>query len=219
MTGLTLRPFGLSQESIQVAAFPGELMLRLLKMLVLPLVAGSMVAGKPYYLYLISSAPQLDPGRDVKQRRLPFTPGTHSTMQCLPEDSGLIVIAQLQNASFAIISSYIMLQLYCSLVCRSLLLEERLLFLTQPLQRLKLREIAGVCALRGSTASVAKVARYTLCYYAATTITAVILGILLVNIIQPGRGDSLGKEGSSGCGGQVTEASPGTSPSRQPQKL
>ena len=56
-----------------------------------------------------------------------------------------------------------------------------------------------MCALRGSTASVAKVARYTLCYYAATTITAVILGILLVNIIQPGRGNSLGDAGSVGC--------------------
>ena len=64
---------------------------------------------------------------------------------------------------------------------------------------------AGVCALRGSTSSVAKVARYTICYYAATTITAVLLGIILVNVIQPGRGNSLGKEGSVECGGQFSE--------------
>ena len=35
----------LSPEQIDVLGFLGELMLRLLKMLVLPLVAGSMVAG------------------------------------------------------------------------------------------------------------------------------------------------------------------------------
>lgn len=32
---------------VQAVGFPGEIMLRLLKMLVLPLVAGSMIAGKP----------------------------------------------------------------------------------------------------------------------------------------------------------------------------
>lgn len=65
--------------------------------------------------------------------------------------------------------------------------------------------VAGVCALRGSTSSVAKIARYTICYYAMTTVTAVIMGIVLVNIIQPGRGEVLGKEGSSDCGVQLTE--------------
>lgn len=48
--GLCLRPLDLSPEAVQVASFPGEIMLRLLKMLVLPLVAGSMVAGKPTFL-------------------------------------------------------------------------------------------------------------------------------------------------------------------------
>lgn len=59
--------------------------------------------------------------------------------------------------------------------------------------------------MRGSTSSVAKVARYTICYYAATTITAVLLGIILVNVIKPGRGNSLGEEGSGECGRQFSE--------------
>lgn len=46
--GLCLRPLHLSPDAIQVAAFPGEIMLRLLKMLVLPLIAGSMVAGRGF---------------------------------------------------------------------------------------------------------------------------------------------------------------------------
>ena len=44
--GLGLRPAHLSADSIEVLGLPGEIMLRLLKMLVLPLVAGSMVAGQ-----------------------------------------------------------------------------------------------------------------------------------------------------------------------------
>ena len=44
--GLGLRPANLSADSIEVLGLPGEIMLRLLKMLVLPLVAGSMVAGQ-----------------------------------------------------------------------------------------------------------------------------------------------------------------------------
>ena len=40
----------LSPEQIDLLGFAGELMLRLLKMLVLPLVAGSMVAGEPSLL-------------------------------------------------------------------------------------------------------------------------------------------------------------------------
>lgn len=43
----------------------------------------------------------------------------------------------------------------------------------------------------------AKVARCTLLYYGASTAAAVVLGILLVNVIQPGRGEPL-------AGGAVT---------------
>ena len=45
VSGVLLRMAALSPEQIDVLGFLGELMLRLLKMLVLPLVAGSMVAG------------------------------------------------------------------------------------------------------------------------------------------------------------------------------
>ncbi len=44
--GVLLRMADLSPEQVDLLGFLGELMLRLLKMLVLPLVAGSMVAGE-----------------------------------------------------------------------------------------------------------------------------------------------------------------------------
>lgn len=47
--------------------------------------------------------------------------------------------------------------------------------------------VAGVCALRGSAgAGVGRVARATLAYYTATTAAAVLLGVLLVVVLQPG---------------------------------
>ncbi|GLC48509.1 hypothetical protein PLESTB_000105800 [Pleodorina starrii] len=48
--------------------------------------------------------------------------------------------------------------------------------------------MAGVCALRQSTADMGKVARYTLLYYFSTTMGAVVLGIVIVNVVRPGRG-------------------------------
>ncbi len=57
---------------------------------------------------------------------------------------------------------------------------------------------AGVCALRQSTADMGKVARYTLLYYLSTTMGAVVLGILVVNIVRVrgGDGGACAKEGS-----------------------
>lgn len=43
---------------------------------------------------------------------------------------------------------------------------------------------AGVCSLRASTADMGKVARYTLLYYLSTTMGAVVLGIVVVNIVR-----------------------------------
>ncbi|CAL5228220.1 g11310 [Coccomyxa viridis] len=97
--GVLLRMADLSPEQVDLLGFLGELMLRLLKMLVLPLVAGSMVAG--------------------------------------------------------------------------------------------------VCALRGSASGMAKVARLTLGYYTVCTAAAVVLGIILVTVIEPGQGSPL-------SGGSVT---------------
>jgi Na+/H+-dicarboxylate symporter len=45
LLGVSLRAIGVSGQSVELLGFPGELMLRLLKMLVLPLIAGSMTAG------------------------------------------------------------------------------------------------------------------------------------------------------------------------------
>ena len=62
---------------------------------------------------------------------------------------------------------------------------------------------AGVCSLRGSTTGVARVAHYTLVYYAITTATSVLLGIVLVLAIRPGRGEPLEDTSNIGCGRQV----------------
>lgn len=51
----------------------------------------------------------------------------------------------------------------------------------------------------------AKVARYTLYYYAFTTVTAVVLGIVLVNVIWPGRGEPLGNGDATGCSQEASE--------------
>ena len=59
---------------------------------------------------------------------------------------------------------------------------------------------AGVCSLRGSTRNMAKIARWTLLYYAGTTVTAVVLGLALVTVLNPGRGSPLGGDGVSSCG-------------------
>ncbi|KAL4854233.1 Excitatory amino acid transporter [Chlorella vulgaris] len=45
LLGVALKPAKLGNEAIELIGFPGELMLRLLKMLVLPLVSASMVSG------------------------------------------------------------------------------------------------------------------------------------------------------------------------------
>ena len=48
--------------------------------------------------------------------------------------------------------------------------------------------IAGVCSLSSSGAKSGKLAKITLAYYMGSTVIAVILGIALVNIVQPGVG-------------------------------
>ena len=57
--GLLLRLAEPTAEQIDLLGFAGELMLRLLKMLVLPLVAGSMVAGAPHVCISVVSLPAL----------------------------------------------------------------------------------------------------------------------------------------------------------------
>ncbi|KAG2449467.1 hypothetical protein HYH02_005612 [Chlamydomonas schloesseri] len=78
--------------------------------------------------------------------------------------------------------------------------------------------MAGVCALRQSTADMGKVARYTLLYYFATTMGAVVLGIAIVNIVRPGRGSPFDQldsgEGSCHAANQQKVASHAASSSQ-----
>jgi len=46
ITGYLLRPMNLTSDTIILIAFPGELLMRMLKMLVLPLIVTSIVTGK-----------------------------------------------------------------------------------------------------------------------------------------------------------------------------
>ena len=43
--GLTLRELDLTSQSIRLVAYPGELFMRLLKLMILPLVVASLVSG------------------------------------------------------------------------------------------------------------------------------------------------------------------------------
>lgn len=45
ITGYLLRPLNLSADTIMLIAFPGEILMRMLKMLVLPLIVTSIVTG------------------------------------------------------------------------------------------------------------------------------------------------------------------------------
>ena len=44
--GMAVRPAKLGPQGLDLLGFPGDIMLRLLKMMVLPLIAGSMIAGE-----------------------------------------------------------------------------------------------------------------------------------------------------------------------------
>ena len=67
---------------------------------------------------------------------------------------------------------------------------------------------AGVCSLRGSASSMAKVAKWTLLYYAATTMAAVVMGVVLVNVLNPGRGSPLSGDVTNCADGQVPQLWP-----------
>jgi len=44
--GFSLRSANLSSETIMLISFPGDILMRMLKMLVLPLIASSLITGK-----------------------------------------------------------------------------------------------------------------------------------------------------------------------------
>jgi len=54
--------------------------------------------------------------------------------------------------------------------------------------------ISGVCSLKAAGANVGKMANITLTYFAATTIIAVVIGLVVVNVFQPGSGTELETE-------------------------
>ena len=50
LVGLLLRPHQLDEQTISYIAYPGELFMRLLKLMILPLIIASLITGK--YLFL-----------------------------------------------------------------------------------------------------------------------------------------------------------------------
>jgi len=43
--GFILRPYNLSEETIMLLSFPGDVLMRMLKMIILPLIISSLIAG------------------------------------------------------------------------------------------------------------------------------------------------------------------------------
>jgi len=43
--GFVLRPYNLSEETIMLLSFPGDILMRMLKMIILPLIISSLIAG------------------------------------------------------------------------------------------------------------------------------------------------------------------------------
>ena len=43
--GFVLRPHNLSEETIMLISFPGDVLMRMLKMIILPLIISSLIAG------------------------------------------------------------------------------------------------------------------------------------------------------------------------------
>jgi len=43
--GFILRPYNLSEETIMLISFPGDVLMRMLKMIILPLIISSLIAG------------------------------------------------------------------------------------------------------------------------------------------------------------------------------
>ena len=58
---------------------------------------------------------------------------------------------------------------------------------------------------------VARVAQYTLTYYAVTTALSVLLGILMVVVVKPGRGEPLEGSSTQGCSGHQVDILTGLS--------
>ena len=52
LLGVAMRPANLGPQGLDLLGFPGDIMLRLLKMMVLPLIAGSMIAGESWFWVL-----------------------------------------------------------------------------------------------------------------------------------------------------------------------
>lgn len=52
--GFIIRLYGPSEEAVMFMSFPGDVLMRMLKMLILPLIVSSLVAGSFTYLFLLS---------------------------------------------------------------------------------------------------------------------------------------------------------------------
>lgn len=55
VVGVLLRPYELDNLSISYIAYPGELFMRLLKLMILPLIIASLITGKFFIFHTFST--------------------------------------------------------------------------------------------------------------------------------------------------------------------
>jgi Na+/H+-dicarboxylate symporter len=55
LSGVGLRPLHLSPDAILLVSYPGELFMRLLKLMILPLVIASLIAGEYIFIQYVAT--------------------------------------------------------------------------------------------------------------------------------------------------------------------
>ena len=213
LLGVAMRPANLGPQGLDLLGFPGDVMLRLLKMMVLPLIAGSMIAGDSRLqdlnfleLTQFSNSLTCEISSDWPQR--PGSAGLSWRHHAAPDEDHAFVfetpgtgVCSLRGNAQSVADTAMHTVLYYPgttdlhyLHLMGVLAQHSKhddWTIPSTPEALTGPFCTGVCSLRGNTQGVADMAKYTVLYYAGTTALSVCLGIALVSVIFPGRGHPL----------------------------